>query len=227
MKNDSISFCFVVFVNPCFEHRHWKFEFEWAAASLRGTRPAWRACLTLGRRQASHGTRPAAASLPNPWGGGKPTRHEASVASLPNPWGGGKPTRHEASVASLPNPFLNFEFDLYYYMCACDDYHTLLIYIHTYMHHHSYIHHPIVYTCIIIVHHTYIHTCISPLYISITHLHASYIHTYIHTYIHHSSNLRLNAAEVIDVQWRVKIKNINNSHHHRQLSLPPSLSLSP
>ena len=208
-KTDSISPCFVGFENPCFEHRHWKFE--WAAASLRGTRPAWRACLTLGRRQASPGTRPAATSLPNPWGGGKPTRHEASMASLPNPWGGGKPTWHEASVASLPSPFLYFVFQLYYYM-----------------HHHSYIHHPIVYTCIIIVHHhTYIHTCISPLYISITHLHASYIHTYIHTYIHHSSNLRLNAAEVIDVQWRVKIKNRNNSHHHRQLSLPPSLSLSP
>ena len=122
-----ISPCFVVFENPCFEHRHWKFE--WAAACLRGTRPAWRACLTLGRRQASPGTRPAATSLPNPWGGGKPTRHEASMASLPNPWGGGKPTRHEASVASLPNPWgggkptrheasvasllkpLNFEFD--------------------------------------------------------------------------------------------------------------------
>ena len=39
------------------------FEFEWAAASLRRTRPAWRACLTLG--------------------GGKPTRHKASAASLP------------------------------------------------------------------------------------------------------------------------------------------------
>ena len=39
--------------------------------------------------------------------------------------------------------FLNFEFDLSYYMCACDDYHTLLIYIRTYIH-----------TCIII--HTYI-----------------------------------------------------------------------
>jgi len=69
-----------------------------------GMRPAWGACLTLGRRQASRGTRPATASLPNPWGGGKPTRQEANVASLPNPWGSGKPTWHESSVASLPNP---------------------------------------------------------------------------------------------------------------------------
>ena len=191
------------FENPCFEHRHWKFE--WAAACLRGTRPAWRACLTLGRRQASPGTRPAATSLPNPWGGGKPTRHEASMASLPNPWGGGKPTWHEASMARLPSPFfLYFVFQLYYYM-----------------HHH---HRPSSYI------HTDTHTRISPLCISITHLHASYIHTHIHTYthtyIHHSSNLRFNAAEVIDVLWRVKTKTEFNSHHHQQLPLPPSLSLS-
>ena len=103
-KKDSISPCFVGFENPCFEHRHW--TFEWAAACLRGTRPAWQACLTLGRRQASPGTRPAAASLPNPSGDGKPTWHEATMASLPNPWGGGKPTWHEASMARLPGHFL-------------------------------------------------------------------------------------------------------------------------
>ena len=147
------------FENPCFEHRHW--TFEWAAACLRGTRPAWQACLTLGRRQASPGTRPAAASLPNPSGDGKPTWHEATMASLPNPWGGGKPTWHEASMARLPSHFLflYFGFQLYYYM-----------------HHH---HRPSSYI------HTYTHTRISPLYISITHLHASYIHTHIHTYITH------------------------------------------
>jgi len=152
----------VGFENPCFEHRHW--TFEWAAACLRGTRPAWQACLTLGRRQASPGTRPAAASLPNPSGDGKPTWHEATMASLPNPWGGGKPTWHEASMARLPSHSLFFVFLVSIVLLHASSSSSIIIHthIHTYTHQPSvHKHHPS--PCII---HTYTHT---------------YIHTYIHT----------------------------------------------
>ena len=133
-----------------------------------------RACLTPGVAASLRGTRPAWRACLTP----------GAAASLRCT----KPARR----ACLTPFFLNFEFDVSYYMCACDDYHTLLMYIHTYIHALSFIHtslysvymhhhHPSSYI------HTYIHTYISPLYTSITHLNASYMHTYIHTSVINSA----------------------------------------